>query len=868
MAKNEAKIKFTAETGEFNKQIKAAEQELSVLRAELNNNAAVMKTTGASVEALTQRQGLLEKQLQVSQGKTEALTQKIAKAVEIYGENSKEVADLRVKLLNAQTAEEKVRQAIADCNKQLAQQAEVADKAESATQQLTDKIDKQQTELNKLKGDYVEATLQFGKTSDEAKELAKKIKDLSGELKDSQRAFSEASDKADKLDQSLDKAGNSARESGDGFTVAKGIIADLASNAIQAAIGKVKEFIDYLMQLPEATREIRQDLATLDTSFETAGLSAEQGTETWKELYKIFGEDDRAVEAANQIAKMAKNQEDLNSWVNITKGVWGSYQDSLPVEGLAEASNETAKTGQVTGVLADALNWSSEAAVMFADYMSEDVTTAEDAFNEALKKCTTEQERQALITDTLTKLYGGAAEEYDKASGSQLAAKEATAENILVQNQLAETMEPLTTAWQGLKTEIMTAVIPAVEKFSEWGVNALGWMKEHPVAMKVICAVLGVFATALGVAAIALGVATVAQWAMNSAVLANPLTWVIVGVVAAIAALVAAVILVIEYWDEIVAAGKKVWTAVSGFFKNLWNDIVATFKNVGNWFSKQFTAAKNGVVKAWSGIKNWASNTWNNIKQGFANVGGWFKDQFAKGKQNAQNAWSNVKNWASNTWGNIKSGFSNVGGWFKNTFTTAKNNATNAWSNVKAKFTSIKNGIVNAFSNIKAKLTAPFEKARDAIKGIADKIKGFFKGNISMPKIKLPHFSISPKGWKVGDLLKGVKPKLGIEWYAEGAILTKPTIFGANGNNLMVGGEAGHEAIIGIEKLQGYIANAVDRSMQVANIQTLASAVEELANRPIQLNINGRQFALATASDSDSVGGLRATFKNRGLALE
>ena len=84
----------------------------------------------------------------------------------------------------------------------------------------------------------------------------------------------------------------------------------------------------------------------------------------------------------------------------------------------------------------------------------------------------------------------------------------------------------------------------------------------------------------------------------------------------------------------------------------------------------------------------------------------------------------------------------------------------------------------------------------------------------------------------------------------------------------MAGGEAGAEAILPIDKLEGYISNVVERSMNVVNMQSLADAIEELASRPVSLNINGRQFALATASDGDSVNGLRSTFKRRGLVLD
>lgn len=897
MAKNEAKIKFTAETGEFNKAIKNANDEMGELRAELKLNESQMKTTGVTVEALGKKHELLESQLKTSQDKTEALSQKVQKAAEIFGENSTEVTKLKTQLANAQAAEEKIKQAIANCNTEIEEQARAASEAESATAQLTDKIDKQQGEVEQLKKEYVEAALQYGENSKEAKNLAKKITDLSGDLKDNQSELAKASKKADELDQSFDNAGDAAANSEGGFTIAKGAIADLASNAIQAAIGKIKEFTGHLMELPEATRELRQDMATLETSFDTAGFTTEEATNTWKELYKIFGEDDRAVEAANLISKMSDNQEDLSSWVTITKGIWGSYQDSLPVEGLAEASNETAKVGKVTGVLADALNWSSEAAAMFAGYMSEDVTTAEDAFNEALAECTTEQERQTLITETLTALYGDAAQKYDEASGAQTEAKAATADNILVQNQLADTMEPLTTAWQGMKTELTSGVMPAVEKFSEWGMNAIGWMQEHPVLMKTLGAVLGVVAAALTALTIVVLAYTVAQWAMNAAVLANPITWIIVGIIAAIAAVVAIVMIVIEYWDQIVAAVQnalaavgqffsdlwakiqEIWAAVSGFFVgiatwiydnviapvaqffvDLWNGIVNAFHTVIDpWVEIIKRAAAllyDNVIKPiadffvglWDGIVDGVKTAIDTVKDVFFTVKNWINEKIIQPITGFfSSLWNGFKDGASKAWDGIKSIFSKVADFFGGIFNTVKDKILGAFAVGGKIFSGIKDGIINVFKTVVNAIIKGLNKVisvpLEGLNGILDKI-----------------YNISILGVKPFEWLTWRIPIPQIPLLANGGIVDRPT--------LNIAGEAGTEAIIPIDKLQHYVSGAVERSMQALNIGALAAAVEDLANRPIELAINGRQFALATAGDNDRVNGMRNRIIERGVLLD
>ena len=447
---------------------------------------------------------------------------------------------------------------------------------------------------------------------------------------------------------------------------------------------------------------------------------------------------------------------------------------------------------------------------MFADYMGEDVVTAEDAFNEALKECTTEEERQALITETLTALYGDAAAKYEEASGSQLAAKEATAENTLAQANLATAIEPVTTAWTNIKTSILEGALPAVEKMSAVALDALAWMQEHPKAMQAIAAVLAVFATAFTLAAVAVGVYTAAQWAMNSAMLASPITWIVL----AITALIAIIAVCVIYWDEIKAAAQKAWQAI----KSAW-------QSVASWFNST-------VIQP---LKNFFSNLWSGIKSTFSSVGSWFTNTFNSAKSGVQNAWSGVKNFFVNIWNGIKNAFSNAKSWFSTTF----NNAKNA-------------------------ILKLIETARDKIRGIVDQIKGFFSNmKISLPKIKLPHFSITGKF----SLDPPSVPKFSVSWYKNGAIFTKPTIFNT-ANGFKGVGEAGAEAVLPIEKLQGFISNAIDRSSQTVDLASLAAAIDDLANRPIQMNINGRQFAVATAGDSDSVNGLRSTLRSRGLELD
>lgn len=462
---------------------------------------------------------------------------------------------------------------------------------------------------------------------------------------------------------------------------------------------------------------------------------------------------------------------------------------------------------QVTGNLADALNWSSEAAVMFADYMSKDVTTAEDAFNVALSECTTEAERQALITDTLTKLYGGAATQYESTAGSIMEANKATADNTLKQAELGATLEPLTTKWTNFKTELLTGAVPALEKAIGYLEDAKTWINENKTALAIMATTLGIITggivlyntvTAIKAAMDAAQVTTV--WALVSAHIAQAAAAVAavapyILIVAAIAAVIAIIVLCIKYWDEIVIALKKAWEAI----KVIWG-------KVATWFTTNVVnPVKNTFTNMWSGLKNGAKNAWQGIKNTFGKVASFFGDVFGK-------AWTKVKNIFS-TGGKIFDGIKD---------------------GIASTFTKIVNKIISGINRV---VSIPFNAINNALSGIR---------NVEV-------LGVSPFTWLPSISV----PKIPL--LAEGGILTRPT--------LNIAGEAGPEAIIPIEKLQSFMDGALERTLQRDNISQLVAAVEDLANRPIELSINGQKFAVATARDTDTVNGGRIALRQRGLAL-
>lgn len=161
--------------------------------------------------------------------------------------------------------------------------------------------------------------------------------------------------------------------------------------------------------------------------------------------------------------------------------------------------------------------------------------------------------------------------------------------------------------------------------------------------------------------------------------------------------------------------------------------------------------------------------------------------------------WDQVKEFLTKCWDGIKAAcvavFDGINAYFQTVFTIYKTLFT-------AAFTALKNIASATFEAIKKVITAPIEGALKIIKAIIEKIKALFNFKVSLPKIKLPHFSIKPKGWQLGDLLKGKIPTLGIDWYAQGGIFASPSVIGV--------GEAGPEAVLPIDRLQGMLAQMAD----------------------------------------------------------
>lgn len=314
------------------------------------------------------------------------------------------------------------------------------------------KVDALKSEYNRLIKDGLDPTSKQAsdlriKINNETTALNKNEK----ELEQQTRALEEMGNETEEAAKDTDKLADSAGKSGKGLSALKGAAA-LGAAAIAAVAAAAVAGIAKLLSLAESTRELRNEMARLETGFTSNGLAAEDATKTYQTLYSVLGDTGRASEAAGHLALLANNTKDLEKWTNIATGVYAQFGDSLPIEGLTEAANETAKVGDLTGVLADALNWAG---------------VNEDDFQDKLDACSTEQERQKLITETLNGLYSEQAEKFKELNKDVIAAREAEAELAQAQADLGATVEPLTTKITEFKTKLLTEFSPALKQIVE-----------------------------------------------------------------------------------------------------------------------------------------------------------------------------------------------------------------------------------------------------------------------------------------------------------------------------------------------------------------------------------------------------------------
>lgn len=288
----------------------------------------------------------------------------------------------------------------------------------------------------------------------------------------------------------------------------------------------------------------------------------------------------------------------------------------------------------------------------------------------------------------------------------------------------------------------------------------------------------------------------------------------------------------------------QLWTGIKEIFEGIWTGIKETFmtilqtlKGLADTFLSFFGTNWN---ETWTSTKDFFITAWNDISSFFTGI------------------LNGIKNIAESVWNGIKNSITSVIDGIKNSVTSI---FTEVSSTVSSVFSGIKDTAVSIWNGIKNAIVTPIEEAKNAVKSVVDAITGFFAGiRLELPHIKLPHFSIKGEF----SLTPPSTPYIAVDWYKQGGIMTKPTLFGMNGASLMAGGEAGAEAILPLDafytKLENILASKLNSN---SSIEKYLSVIAQNSQKGIYLD-NGALVGYLLPSIDDGLGKI-ANRKERGI---
>lgn len=445
--------------------------------------------------------------------------------------------------------------------------------------------------------------------------------------------------------------------------------------------------------------------------------------------------------------------------------------------------------------------------------------------------------------------------------------------------------------------KLQQALVPLGEKLAELA-NAIlppllsvittigGWFERLPGPVQNFVIILGALLAAFTALTPVIAAISVAMGTLNISMLP------IIAVIAAVAAAIAGIIAIIQNWGAITQWFGELWNTIctgigamvdslKAWFSNLWTHLQSVWEGICNVvqtavmllgsiiqgaidiitlpFQMIWENCKGIVSSVWEGIKSVVSSAIHAVSSTISSVMGAIKNVISTVwnaisskvssvlntiKTTVSTVFNAVKSVASTVWNGIKSVISSV-------VDGIKSKVSSVFNGVKSTVTSIFNGIkstaASVWNGIKEAIIKPVETAKNAVKGIIDKITGFFSGmKLELPKIKLPHFKISGKL----SLSPPSVPHLSIDWYKEGGILTKPTVFGMNGSSLMAGGEAGKEAVLPLKGFYDQLEHILSSRMNTGKMEQYLSVIANNSSKGIYLEDGTLVGHLLPAIDS------------------
>ncbi|HEL1747354.1 TPA: phage tail tape measure protein [Streptococcus suis] len=688
------------------------------------------------------------------------------------------------------------------------------------------------------------------------------------------------------------------------------------------ALEELQEIAKDIATSMEATtfQESADAVGELNTQFGLTGEKLQSASELLIKYAKINETDisSSAISAKQAIEAYGLTAEDLGMVLdNVTKAAQDTGQsvdtivqkaiDGAPqIKGLGLSFEEGAALigkFEKSGVDSSAaLSSLSKAAVNYA----KDGKTLTDGLNEtvsAIQNSTSETEALSIASEIfgskaaprmVDAIQRGAFSFDDLAS----AAKDSSG---TVATTFDETLDPIDKLTQysnqakegmaELGGKLLETVIPSLEPLMGMLESAVNWFTSLNETDQQTIVILGLVTTAVMMLLGAIAPLVIAIGAIGA-----PVGIVVAAIVGAIAA-ITLIIQAIMNWGAISEWLQSTWDSCAAWLSELWTNIVTTattaWSNFTTWLSELWSSITSTAQSAWSSFTAWLSGLWSSVVSTGQSLWSSFTSAlsniFSSLISGAQSLWSSFTAWLSGLWSSVvstgQSLWSSFTSALSNIFSSLISGAQSLWSsftstlsnlwsglvstgsnlfnNLSSTISGIFNGILSTASNIwnsiKSTISNAIDGAKNAVSNGVNAIKNLFNFQIKWPHIPLPHFRVSGSANPL-DWLKGGLPSIGIDWYAKGGIMTKPTLFGMNGNRAMVGGEAGPEAILPLNKSTlGAIGQSIANTMNTSNninVNFSGITIREEADINRLANVVGNRIAEELQRKTNLRGGM------------
>ena len=697
-----------------------------------------------------------------------------------------------------------------------------------------------QNEIGQAEVEVLKIDKAMGNLGDSSRSATGNIKEATGYLKAD--VMMNVAEKAGQLGQKMVDAGKKTVDAWSEIDEAMDTVTTKTGLTGESLLGLQEIAKGIATSLPSATfQESADAVGELNTQFGLTGDTLQSAAEYLLKYSKITGEDisNSAINAKKAIDAYGLSNEDLarvlDSVTKVGQDTGQSYDsifqkaiDGAPQIKMLGLSFEEGATligrFEKSGIDSSAaLSSLSKAAVNYA----KNGKTLTEGLNEtvnAIQNSTSETKALSIASEVfgskaaprmVDAIQRGAFSFNDLAEAAQ-------SSSGTVATTFDETIDPidkLTTysnkAKEGLAEiggKLLETVIPALEPLMGMLESAVNWFTSLNETDQQTIVILGLVTTAVMLLLGAIAPLVIAIGAIGA-----PVGIVVAAIVAAIAA-ITLIIQAIMNWGAISEWLQSTWDACAAWLSELWTNIVTTATTA--WSS--FTA---WLSEIWSSVVSTGQSLWSSFTSTLSNI-------FSSLISGAQSLWSTFTSTLSNLWSGLVSTGSNL------------------FNNLSSTISGIFNGILSTASNIwntiKSTISNAIDGAKNAVSNAIQAIKNLFNFNISWPHIPLPHFYVSGSANPLDWLSQGV-PSIGIEWYAKGGIMTKPTLFGMNGNRAMVGGEAGAEAILPLNKstlgaIGQSIANTINTSNSI-NVNFSGVTIREEADLNRLADVVGTRIA-------------------------